>query len=118
MKSSSSLKSSFLSSDRNKYPSRGGSGGGASGGDNSGGKIGSGENGGVWGGFIVEGDGSVGIVLAGVVVNNFGFFILDLPFLVSVNVFEFCEASTSNVFFSKTKNKVSRWWGGFIMNLS
>ena len=30
-------------------------------------------------------------------------FILAFPFFVSVNIFAFSEASTSNVFFSKTK---------------
>ena len=46
------------------------------------------------------------------------FFILDFQFFVSVNVFEFCQASNSNVFFSKTKNKETQWWGGFLRNLS
>ena len=32
-------------------------------------------------------------------------FVLVLPFFVSVNVFEFCEASTLNVIFSKNKKK-------------
>ena len=43
------------------------------GGGRSGGESGSGENSGVWGGFIVEGYGSVSSVIAIVVVHIFGF---------------------------------------------
>ena len=38
--------------------------------------------------------------------SYFWFFILALPYFVYVNVFAFCEASTSNVFFSKKSNPV------------
>ena len=51
------------------------------------------------------------------VVHIIGFFILAFPFFVSVNVFAFIDASTSNVFISKTK-KVTQWWGAFLINLS
>ena len=62
--SSSSSKSSFSSSDCNKDPLPQGVGGAVSG-------VGSGarENGGVWGGYIVDGYGSVGSVITSVVVN-------------------------------------------------
>ena len=118
--SSSSSKYSVPLSDCNKDslpPPQGGTG--ASGGDGSGGRSGAGENGGVWGGFIVEVYGLVGSVIVSVVINIAGFFILGFPGVLFFNVFGFFEASTSNLFFSKTeKNKVTRWWGTFLMNLS
>ena len=59
-------------------------GGNISGG--SGGGSGAGKNGVIWGGFIVEGDGSVNSVVASVVVQTVGFY-FSAPVFVSVNVF-------------------------------
>ena len=47
---------------------------GGGGGSVSGGGSGAGENGGVWGGFIFEGDGSFGSIVASVVVHIIGFY--------------------------------------------
>ena len=56
--------------------------GGGIGGGGSGGGSGAGENGDVWGGLIVEGDGSVGSVIASLVVHIVGFyFIVPVFFL-------------------------------------
>ena len=85
----------------------------------SGSGISASKNGGVWGGFSVEGYGSVSSVIAIIVVYIVGFFILVFPFLGSVNVFAFCEGINFKHIFLKNKNyKVTRWWGAFIMNLS
>ena len=76
---------------------------GGGGGGGSGVGSGTGENGGVWGEFIVELDGSVVSIIACVLVCIVSFFNFSVPVLISVNIFSFSEASTSNLFFSKTK---------------
>ena len=48
-------------------------GGGGGGNGGIGGESGARENGGVWGGFIVEGDGSFGSVVGGVIVHIVSF---------------------------------------------
>ena len=84
---------------------------GGSGGGSGGGSI-SGENVDVWGGFIVEGYKSVGSVVASLVVHIVGIY-SSVTVFVSVNVFEFSDASTSNVFFQKQKTKYPGGGGNF-----
>ena len=80
-------------------------------GSSSGGGSVSGENGGTWGGFIVDGYGSVGSIIASVVIYIVGF-LFYLSHFFPVNVFSFIEASTSNVLSPKTKNKATVVTGG------
>ena len=93
---------------RDKY---GGGGGGRS--------LGAGKNSGVWGAFIVEVDGLVGSFIASIVVNIVGFFILAFPCLSPLTYLRLARHQLQTYFSQKQKqNKVTRWWGAFLMNLS
>ena len=89
-------------------------GGGGEGGG-SGGRSGAREKGGIWCGFIVEGDVSIGIVVAMSEIHVVSFF--SVIVFVFINIFAFSGASTSNIFSPKTKNRVTQWWRKLLMNL-
>ena len=64
---------------------------------------GGGENGCIWGGFIVEGDGLVVIVVCSVVFHTAVFVFYCSRFLFPLLYLRFSESKTLNVFLSKTK---------------
>ena len=75
------------------------------------------ENGGVWSGLIVDGDGSVGSVIASIVVDIIGIY-FSSRFLFPLMYLQFARNQLQTSFSQKLKNKVTRLWGVFLMNLS